>query len=249
MNPSMAQNLTGRQQRPLRSVPRIIWIILITGLALQILWHSRQAETILQPKPLPSPPSQAAIQFISLDDPITAGKLLMLWLQTFDNQAGLSIPLKQLNYDRLVEWLDLILRLDPHSQYPLLAAARLYTYHPAPEKKRQMLEFIHRKFLEDPARRWKSMAHAVLLARHQLKDMEYAHQLAQSLRERSPHDSVPDWARQMEIFILEAKGEYKAAQILIGGLLASGELEDPQERRFLEKKLLEIRQAERAAPE
>jgi hypothetical protein len=48
---------------------------------------------------------------------------------------------------------------------------------------------------------------------------------------------VPYWARDLQILLLEDMGEYEAARILIGGLLASGEIEDPGEVRFLEQRL------------
>jgi hypothetical protein len=44
----------------------------------------------------------------------------------------------------------------------------------------------------------------------------------------------------MEIFILEDMNELEAARIMLGGLLHSGRLDDPVERRFLEKRLKEL---------
>jgi hypothetical protein len=41
----------------------------------------------------------------------------------------------------------------------------------------------------------------------------------------------------MEIFILEDMNELEAAKIMLGGLLASGHLRDPGERRFLKERL------------
>ena len=209
MNPDRTEirYLAGRRQRPLGSVPATVRMMLITGLILQIIWHSHQSEVGVRVKRLSPPPPPAVVQLLSLDDPITAGKLIMLWLQAFDNQPGISIPLKQLNYDRLISWLELILTLDPRSQYPLLAAGRIYSYHPDPEKKRQMLDFIHHQFLEYPEARWPWMTHAVILARHQLNDLDYALELAKSLRQHTTRHSIPDWARQMEAVIPEARGK------------------------------------------
>jgi hypothetical protein len=41
----------------------------------------------------------------------------------------------------------------------------------------------------------------------------------------------------MEIFILEDMNELEAAKIMLGGLLASGHLRDPGERRLLKERL------------
>ena len=53
---------------------------------------------------------------------------------------------------------------------------------------------------------------------------------------------MPLWARQMEIFILEDMNELEAARIMLGGLLESGGIQDPSERRFLKQRLRELEQ-------
>ena len=53
-------------------------------------------------------------------------------------------------------------------------------------------------------------------------------------------DSVPAWARQMEIFILEDMNELEAAKVMLGGLLATGRIRDPEERRFLQGRLEDL---------
>jgi hypothetical protein len=54
------------------------------------------------------------------------------------------------------------------------------------------------------------------------------------------------WARQMRIFILEDMGEREAAAVLLGGLLASGEVSDPAEVRFLTQRLEVLKNAEKS---
>ena len=44
----------------------------------------------------------------------------------------------------------------------------------------------------------------------------------------------------MEIFIAEDMNELEAARIMLGGLLESGQLQDPAERRFLKQRLEEL---------
>jgi hypothetical protein len=41
-------------------------------------------------------------------------------------------------------------------------AAQLYAQVPVADKQRQMFEFVHRKFLEDPNRRWRWLAHIAI---------------------------------------------------------------------------------------
>ena len=48
---------------------------------------------------------------------------------------------------------------------------------------------------------------------------------------------MPQWARQMEIFVLEDLGDIEGAKILLGGMLESGAVKDPNEIKFLKNRL------------
>jgi hypothetical protein len=79
-----------------------------------------------------------------------------------------------------------------------------------------------------------------LLAKHRLKDLALARRYAAAIDRQTTAPGVPLWARQMEIFILEDMGELEAAKIMLGGLLHSGELDDPAEARFLAQRLQDL---------
>lgn len=231
-----------KQTRAISYVPKSIWLVLLLSLFLQCLWHLSFTSLEIKRQNLSQPPQSSSIRLISLGDTVSAAKLVMLWLQAFDNQPGVSIPLKELDYDRVIEWLDLILELDNKIQYPLLAAIRFYAEVADEEKQRKMIRFVSEKFIEDPNNRWQFMAHAVYIAKHRIKDMQLALECAQMIRQYARDDSVPFWAKQMEIFVLEDMGELESAMIIIGGLLESGELNDPHQRKFLSQRLKEIEQ-------
>jgi hypothetical protein len=164
----------------------------------------------------------------------------MLYLQAFDYSGANQRPYRRLDYTRLVGWLDAILALDPRSEYPLFAAARIYAEIPDPAKSRLVLEFIYRQFFADPDHRWPWLAHAALLAKHRLNDLPLARRYAAAVDRYTRSPDVPVWARQMEIFILEDMNELEAARIMLGGLLASGRIKDPAEARFLAQRLEEL---------
>jgi len=231
-----------KQTRDLSFVPKSIWFVLLLSLFLQCYWHFSFSNLQVTRYNLSAPPHSSFIRLVSLDDTVTAAKITMLWLQAFDNQPGISIPLKQLNYDRVIEWLDVILALDNKIQYPLLAAIRFYAEVQDEEKQRKMIRYVSEKFIEYPNERWPFMAHTVYIAKHRIKDMQLAIECAQLLRRYATGDNVPYWAKQMEIFVLEDMGELESAMILIGGLLESGELKDPSQRKFLGQRLEEIKQ-------
>mgnify|MGYP005813041375 CR=1 FL=1 len=219
--------------RPWRDVPRPIRAALVLALGAQFLWHARLPSPEARAEALPAAPSIGIARALACGEPAVWAKLAMLWLQAFDTQPGLSLPLRTLDYGRVIDWLALFLALDPRAQYPLLAASRIYAEIPVPEKQRQMLEFVDRAFHADPDRRWPWLAHAVYLARHRLHDERLALRYAEDLAAYATGPGVPDWAKQMRIFVLADLGEVDAAKVLLGALLASGTLTDAHERRFL----------------
>lgn len=174
---------------------------------------------------------------LGIGDEIATSKILMLWLQAFDNQPGVSIPFKELDYLKIIGWLERILSLDPRGQYPLLAAARIYSIVEDNEKKRQMLQFIYAQFSVDPNRRWPSLFHAIFIAKYRLKDYALALKFAHAISNLVTADNIPPWVKQMEIYVLEDMGEIESAKTLIFSLLESGAIVDPNELKFLQDRL------------
>jgi len=233
--------------RRLFAVPRPVSALLVLTFSLQIAMQASQPAPAARAEALPVPATPAMLRVASLDEPIAAAQLLALYLQAFDNQPGISIPFRDLDYPRVIAWLETILALDGIGQYPLLMASQLYAQVPIETKQRLMLDFVHRKFREDPARRWRWLAHATIMAKHRLKDDALALRYADDVA-RLAH-SAPSWARQMRIFILEDMGELESATILLGGLLATGELNDPNEIHFLTQRLEQMKKsAEKSTP-
>ena len=122
---------------------------------------------------------------------------------------------------------------------PLLATARLYGSVPDPDRQRTMFELVHRRFLEDPVRRWPWLAHAAVIAKHRLADYPLALRYARALTRHATGPQVPAWARDMSSLIAADLGEVEIARVLVGGLIDSGRISDPQEIRFLAARLAE----------
>ena len=225
------------KDRPVKDVPYPVIVMLLTTLAIQLFWHSQQQPVVAKAEDLPRPMSTRAYVMSSFGEPVATAKVLNLWLQAFDNQPGISIPLHSLDYEIVTDWLDTILELDPQGHYPMLVAARVYGSVSVKEKQREMMDYIFYKFNEDPNKHWRWLAHAVITAKHELKDMQLALKYAHALAEKATGKDVPYWARDMKIIVLEDMGEVEAAKILVGGLIASGEITDPHEINFLENKI------------
>jgi hypothetical protein len=233
-------------ERPLADVPPIVWTALAIALAAQVMWRSASPPPALAAADLPPAPSAASLRLAALGEPEALARLSMLYLQAYDYGGTNASPYSRLDYGRLVAWLDAILALDPRSDYPLFAASRVYAESPDPARTRLALEFVYRQFLADPDRRWASLAHAALIAKHRLKDLPLARRYAAAIDRYTRSPDVPLWARQMEAFILEDMNELEAARIILGGMLASGAIKDPQEAQFLARRLKELEERSRA---
>ncbi len=227
-------------QRALQMVPGWVRALLLACLAAQLGVQALRPPPATAAEDLPPAPRAQALRAASMGEPAALARIAMLYLQAYDLGAGNALPYQRLDYGRLVQWLRAILDTDPRSEYPLFAAARVYADVADPAKCREMLAFIHQAFLEDPNRRWPWLAHAALLAKHRLHDLPLALRYAADVERLATDPSIPLWAKQMEIFILEDMNELEAAKIMLGGLLASGRISDPQERRFLKGRLEEL---------
>jgi hypothetical protein len=232
--------LPARQERPLSAVPRWVLLLLAGAVAAQVSWQSHLRSVAPRASDLPPAPSAAALRLAAFGETAALARLAMVWLQAFDSRGDNAIPYQRLDYVRLTAWLRAILAVDPRSGYPLFAAARVYAENTGSEKARRMFDFIFEEFAHDPNARWPALAHVALLAKHRLKDLPLARRYAAAIQRQTTDDSIPSWARQMEIFILEDMNELQAAKVMLGGLLATGRIRDPEERRFLEGRLEDL---------
>jgi hypothetical protein len=185
-----------------------------------------------------SPPPRFLADLASLGERQAASGLLAIHLQSVDSQAGASTRFSELDYPRLLEWLSLLIGLEPGGAYPLLLASQVYAQSADPAQRRMMLDFVYERFFEDPERRWPWLAHAAIMAKHRLHDLPMALKYARAVSDHAR--SAPGWARQMPAFILEEMGELESARVMLGALLAENAIQDPHERRFLLQRLQEM---------
>ena len=235
--------MTLRDERPLSAVPLPVFAVLLAALALHIAMQWVQPRPVARAEALEAAPAVTVLRAASLGEPVAMAQLTALYLQAFDNQPGISVPFKDLDYARVIQWLARTIELDPLGQYPLLLASQVYLQVPDPARQRLMGEFVLEQFLLDPDRRWRWLAHVAIMAKHRLHDNALALRYAAEITRAAP--AAPSWARQMQIFILEDIGELESAKIMLGGLLATGQVTDEHELRFLTQRLEALKAAEK----
>jgi len=231
---------SARHERPVSAVPRWVLLLLAGAVAAQIAWQMHRRDVTAGASDLPPAPSAAALRLVAFGETAALSRLAMVWLLAFDSRGDNAIPYQRLDYARLTGWLRAILTLDPRSGYPLFAAARVYAENADSEKARRMFDFVFEEYARDPNARWPALAHAALLAKHRLKDLALARRYASAIQRQTTDATIPSWARQMEIFILEDMNELETARIMIGGYIEKGLIKSPGELRFLEERLKEL---------
>ena len=230
------------EYRPLRVVPRGLWLALTGAFIAQLWFHDYIGPPKVSARDLQlsHPPAQELLHAAAFGDTLSLGRILMLNLQAFDNQQGVSIKYTDLDYDILGEWLDRIVSLDEKSEYPHFTASKIYTGPPDEERRRKMIAWGRKHFRERPNERWEWMAYLTNFVRYQMQDNALALEMARELRDLTEAGKVPGWTRQLNVFFLEADNEYQASATLLANLLAAGEVKDPAEFKFLLDRLEEI---------
>jgi hypothetical protein len=232
-----------RCARPLLQVP---WLLLggfLLLLLMQIAFHqSAITQKAISYRPLSIPFDASIYRGLAMGSEQLFGYLLAIRLQLHDNQAGRHIRYSRIDYDLLVRWLDQIQALNPASEYPIMLASRVYSQTRDKARLRIILDYIDRIFMANPQLHWRHLAEATVIAKHRLGDLALALQMAQKLSSQPASVIMPAWARDIHLILLGDLNEYETAIAIISGLLKSDAVSDPDEKLFLQEKLLYFQQ-------
>ena len=232
-----------RAERPLSQLPRPLWIGFLILFGLQVLVHqSAIQQNAVSYRPLSTPFGSTVYQGLAMGSGQLLSYLLAIRLQLHDNQAGKHVRYSQLDYQRLVNWLEQIYQLNTQSEYTMLLASRVYSQTRDKARLRIILEYIDRTFMYNPQLHWRRLAEASVIAKHQLGDLQLALQMADKLSSQPESVEMPRWARDIQFILLGDMNEFEAAITIISALLQSDAINDPDELHFLQEKLLYFQQ-------
>ena len=232
-----------RAERPLLGLPRLLLAGFTVALALQIFTHQRSdRQSSITYKPLTKPNSDETYRGVSMGSDKLLSYLLSIRLQLHDNQAGRHMRYSLIDYDLLIEWLEVIQQINPASEYPMLLASRNYSHTSDKQQLRKILKHIDRIFTADPQIFWRNQAEATVVAKHRLGDLKLALKMAENLSSQPETILMPHWARDMHFLLLADLNEYETSLVIIRALLKSDSIKDPDEKRFLQEKLLYFQQ-------
>jgi hypothetical protein len=162
-------------------------------------------------EPVPPPPAAEYLALLTLGDAQAAYRLGALSVQNFGDTGGRTPPLAEYDYGRLVAWFDTLIRLDPDAWHVPVLAAAYYSQTPVAADARLVIAWLHRHALAQPAARWRLLAQAVHLARHQLADPALALTLARDLAALDVV-AMPIWTRQLPAQIMAEMGDPEGAR-------------------------------------
>jgi hypothetical protein len=229
--------------RKLNQLPRLIIVGLLVSALTQIAYHRESHGSLVDRyKQLTEPASVGFYRAVSLGSDRLLSYLLLLNVQLHDNQKGRHRNYLNIDYDTLSRWLLRLYELNPKSDYPAFLASRVYSNVADKSRIRKMVEFIDTLFDKNPQQHWRRLTEACLLAKHQLEDLDLALRLAKKLADLPGDIKLPYWARDLKLVLLDNLGQLESAQLLILSMLKSGEIKDPDEKRFLKFRLLRIQQ-------
>lgn len=208
--------------------------------------HYLITETPMRQNPLPQPVTADGLRMLTLGESAIAATLLGYWLLSYDSHAGQIVPFEKLDYGRLSGWLETISDMDPLSDYSSMVAAGVFIDVKDRQRQLAMIELVRRLFMAGPEVHWRWMAQVVMFSKYRLRDLPLALSMARDLRIAAQGKKIPYWASEMEVYLLHDMGELEAALLLIRNMIEEGTINDPDELRFLNRRILELEEAIKA---
>lgn len=208
-----------------------LWFVLLLNLS---FWYG--AHDVLPKWPgVPPAPSKNSAETGALGDTQFAYRVWGLSLQNFGVTGGQTTSLKDYDYSKLDPWFGLLRKMDTKSDHVALILAYYFgAVRDRPESTKVVIRHLSEMGDTNEGEKWRWLAQAAFLAKHQLNDLPYALELAERLSKLEPENgALPLWARQMPTILHADMGEKEMAIALIEGILFDGKDIHPNEINFM----------------
>jgi len=168
---------------------------------------------------MPYPPNPLALKALGLGDDQFLFRAEVSWLQGVGDGGGRLKPLKDYDYDRVIEWLRVIDGLDPQSRSLFEVGARYFGAISDPGSAPLKLKALATYFLEvgmsDPAQRWPWLVWAAVKAQHTIGDKELARRAADQLMSLRGAAGAPYWLPLLAPPLYRAAGDSDRAALVM----------------------------------
>lgn len=169
---------------------------------------------------VPPVPSQQAGALMTLGDKQLAYRTYGLLIQNLGDSGGDARPLRDYNYDNLVDWFWLEDYLDPRANFIPALAAYYFSAHQDPRAISKLIDYLAEVGHRPEPQKWRWLGQAVYLARFVQHDYEKALVLAEKLAALD-HPDMPTWTKQMPAFVMMQKGDKDGAYEILLSILGS----------------------------
>ncbi len=182
---------------------------------------------------VPPAPSEIAAAATFLGDKEMAYRSFAITLQSFGNDTGQVMALKDYNYKNLGGWFLLENGLNNHSDYVPYLAGYYFGANQDPSKLGPVIEYLRIVGKNPLPDKWRFLGQAVFLKRHRMNDIKGALKLAEELAE-TYRPGMPAWPLQMKAIIATDMGDKKQAYLMMVEMLHSAAATmDPIEVNFI----------------
>ncbi len=230
------KSVSSPQRATLNKVKALLALFVLANFS---LWYA-SSHVQAQWDGVPPVPTQQGATMMMLGDEQFSFRFGALTLQHLGDGGGRVTPIKDYDFEKLGRWFWLLHALDPASEHVPFIAAYYFGGTPNPEQVGIVVDYLG-KIGENPyGEKWRWLAHAAYLARHKMKDLQLALDLAYRLSRMQLADGeVPLWARQLPAFILKEQGGIESAKEFIETMLLDTDTTNPNEVNFMKSWLIE----------
>ncbi len=210
-------------------------------MGVNILFWSVTKELYTKWPGVPPVPSKIGAMSMTLGDKEFSYRTLALMLQNFGEMGRDTTPLKDYNYDKLHDWFFLLHDLDPISDHVPMLAAHYFGGTVVPYQSSKVVNYLSVAGKVQGPEKWRWLAQAAYLAQHRMHNLDEALKYAYQLQRLSRNYEIdmPQWARQMPVFVLNNRGEKAASRALMENLLVTEKNMHPTEVNYMKIFLME----------
>lgn len=199
-----------------------VWLVFFALLSAQIVFAHQVRGLRAAIEEMPYPLSDMALKVFAFGDEQFLFRAVARWLQDVGDGGGRVRPLKDYDYDRVTDWLQILDNLDGKSIYGYYLAAHYFGAVNDNRKVVLIAKYFQRSAMADPARRWPWLVWAASRAQHPVRDAALAAALARDILSLRTVPGVPDWLVLLVPGLYRSAGNDNAAR----GLEQSSEFKD-----------------------
>lgn len=179
---------------------------------------------------VPTPPTAAFLQGISMGDDQFLFRALSMMIQNSGDTFGRFSALKLYNYKTLTDWFTLLDLLDDKSAMLPSMSAYYFSQTQNTKDVRYLVDYIYANALKDVHSKWWWLLQSIYLANHKLEDPDLALKVALPLKD----PALPVMAQQMLAIMYEKRGEFDQAFDIILNIQEHAENIEEKDLRYME---------------